>query len=400
MKKIFTKAMLVAAAAMAFSACQKQEVNAPEEVKNVTLSFSSDKPSFDDEAKTQWNGSSIEWSAGDKISVAYTVADKWMGYMPEDSETASAPKLYKSEALEQSSPTAKFNVSGNFNLKAEGTHVFYGVYPAISSTSFDDAPVATVTIPSLQTPKASSFDSSADLMTGVSVDEFNSLPNPEDEISMMWTRLVAHADITLKSVNGIAADEKIFSITLTAQDNANLVGKQKVNLLTNEANKAVASAKTNQVQINGGNLSVANGNVEFWACILPSTLTSLKVEVDTDKATYTREITGISKTFKQNARNTLSIKMDGATRVEKAAETWKLVTPAEGITAGTYAFVAKTSTKTGVLISSNGTGSAPTYYTSGISIENDCLIGVSDAMQFDIAGTAGNYVIYVAGGTS
>lgn len=392
--------MLVAAAAMAFFACQKQEVNAPEEVKDVTLSFSSEKPSFVDEAKTQWNGSSIVWSAGDKISVAYTVEGEWMGNMPEESTTASAPKLYKSEALTESSPTAKFNVSGNFNLTAEGTHVFYGVYPAISSTSFDDAPVATVTIPSLQTPKASSFDSSADLMTGVSVGEFNSLPEPEDEISMMWTRLVAHADITLTSVNGIAADEKIFSITLTAQEGANLVGKQKVNLLTNEVNKAVASAKTNQVQINGGNLSVADGNVEFWACILPATLTSLKVEVDTDNATYTREITGISKTFKQNARNTLSIKMDGATRVEKAAETWKLVTPTEGITAGTYAFVAKTSTKTGVLISSNGTGSAPTYYTSGISIENDCLIGVSDAMQFDIAGEAGNYVIYVAGGTS
>lgn len=400
MKRIISNVMLVAAAAMAFFACQKQEINAPEEVKNVTLSFSSEKPSFVDEAKTQWNGSSIEWSAGDKISVAYTVEGEWMGYMPEESTTASAPKLYKSDPLEKSSPTAKFNVSGNFNIKAEGTHVFYGVYPAISSTLFDDAPVATVTIPSLQTPKASSFDSSADLMTGVSDGEFSSLPKPEDEISMMWTRLVAHADITLKSVNGIAADEKIFSITLTAQDNANLVGKQKVNLLTNEVNKAVASAKTNQVQINGGNLLVANGNVEFWACILPSTLTSLKVEVDTDKATYTREITGISKTFKQNARNTLSIKMDGATRVEKAAETWRLVTPAEGITAGTYAFVAKTKTMTGVLVSSNGTGSAPTYYTSGISIDNDCLVGVSDAMQFDIAGTAGDYVIYVAGSTS
>ena len=401
MKKIISIMMLFAAAAMAFNSCQKQEVVAPEKANEVTLTFSSEKPSFVDESKTEWNGSSIVWSAGDKISVAYTVEGEWMGYMPEESTTASAPKLYKSEALEKSSPTAKFNVSGSFNLKAEGPHVFYGVYPAISSTSFDDAPDATVTIPSLQTPKASSFDSSADLMTGVSVGEFSSLPKPEDKISMMWTRLVAHADITLTSVNGIAADEKIFSITLTAQDNANLVGKQKVNLLTNEVNKAVASAKTNEVKLNGGNLSIdANRNIEFWACILPATLTSLKVEVDTDKATYTREISGIKKTFKQNARNTLSIKMDGATRVEKAVETWRLVTPAEGITAGTYAFVAKTSTKTGVLISSNGTGSAPTYYTNGISIENDCLVGVSDAMQFDIEGTAGNYVIYVAGGTS
>ena len=401
MKKIISIMMLFAAAAMAFNSCQKQEVVAPEKANEVTLTFSSEKPSFVDESKTEWNGSSIVWSAGDKISVAYTVAGKWMGYMPKDSDKESAPKLYKSDALDKSYPTAKFNVSGEFNITSEGTHKFYGVYPAPSSTAFADAPVADLTIPSLQTPKASSFDSSADLMTGVSVGEFSSLPNPEDEISMMWTRLVAHANITLKSVNGIAADEKIFSITLTAQDDANLVGKQKVNLLTNEVNKAVASAKTNEVKLNGGNLSIdAHRNIEFWACILPATLTSLKVEVDTDKATYTREITGISKTFKQNARNTLSIKMDDATRVERAAETWKLVTPAEGITAGTYAFVAKTSTKTGVLISSNGTGSAPTYYTSGISIENDCLVGVSDAMQFDITGTAGNYVIYVAGGTS
>ena len=41
--------------------------------------------------------------------------------------------------------------------------------------------------------------------------------------------------------------------------------------------------------------------------------------VETDKATYTREITGISKTFKQNARNILSINMATAERVANAA---------------------------------------------------------------------------------
>lgn len=388
--------MLVAATAMAFFACQKQEVIEPATSEEVMLTFSSEKPAFDDETKTEWTGETIQWSEGDKISVAYTVAGSWQNASGDASGDA---KLYKSEALTKASATAQFNVSTSFEGTTEGTHVFYGVYPAPSETGFANAPVATLTIPSIQTPQANSFDAAGDLMVGVS-GKYDSRPEAEETISLKWNRLVAHADITLTSVNGIAADEKIFSITLTAQDDANLVGKQNVNLLTNEVNKADASAKTNQVQINGGNLSVANGNVEFWACILPATLTSLKVEVDTDKATYTREITGISKTFKQNARNTLSIKMDGATRVEKAAETWRLVTPAEGITDGTYAFVAKTSTKTGVLISSNGTGSAPTYYTSGISIENDCLIGVSDAMKFDITGTAGNYVIYVAGGTS
>ena len=52
MKKIFTKAMLVAAAAMAFFACQKPEVIAPEDSQEVMLTFSSEKPEFDDETKT------------------------------------------------------------------------------------------------------------------------------------------------------------------------------------------------------------------------------------------------------------------------------------------------------------------------------------------------------------
>lgn len=395
MKKIISIMMLFAAAAMAFNSCQKQEVVAPEKANEVTLTFSSEKPSFVDESKTEWNGSSIVWSAGDKISVAYTVADKWQNASGNASGDA---KLYKSDELKSATDIAQFNVSANFKGTVAGTHVFYGVYPAPSETGFSNAPVASVTIPSTQTPEATSFDAAGDLMVGVS-DEYQSLPGENETISLKWHRLVAHAVITLKTLNGFTEGEILTGIKLTAQSGANLVGQQKVNLLTREVVKDNNAG--NVLSLTCGNLSISNdGTVSFWACVLPETITSLTVEVDTDKATYTREIKNISKTFKQNARNTLSIKMDGATRVEKAVETWKLVTPAEGITAGTYAFVAKTSTKTGVLISSNGTGSAPTYYTNGISIENDCLVGVSDAMQFDIAGTAGNYVIYVAGGTS
>lgn len=394
--------MLVAAAATAFFSCQKQEVIAPETEQEVMLTFASEKPAFDDETKTEWTGETIQWSAGDKISIAYTVEGDWMGFeKTEEDQTVvrSNPKLYKSDPLTEATEVAKFNVSSSFNIADEGAHVFYGVYPAPSGTSFDDAPVASLSVPSIQTPNASSFDGAADLMTGVSVDAFNSIAEAKAEnISMKWTRLVAHANITLKALKDVTAGETVSSIKLTAQEGANLVGSQKVNLLTNEVE--CNNNESNVIALMGGNLSVsAGGDIEFWACFLPTTLTSLKVEVETNKASYTREITGIEKTFKQNARNTLSIKMNEATRVAKEEESWVLVRPADGLTEGTYVLVASTKAKTGALVSTNGSSSAPTFNTS-VSVSDNTLNGVTEAMQFDLSGTAGNYKLAVTGQTT
>ena len=324
MKRIISNVMLVAAAATAFFSCQKQEVIAPETSQEVMLTFSSEKPAFDDETKTEWTGSTIKWSKGDQIAIAYTVDGEWMGAINEQTGNLMGTKLYKSTALNAAAETAQFNVNSNFNIVKEGEHVFYGVYPAPQSTDFPNAPVASLEIPAVQTPTASSFDSSADLMTAISVDKFTSLPGKDEKISLRWTRLVAHANITLKTINGVVAGEKVLSVKLIAQEGANLVGKQNVNILTNEVvnnNKAA-----NVLELSGSALSVADGgNVEFWACVLPETLTSLTVVLDTDKATYTREITGISKTFKQNARNTLAVKMDEAVRVEKVVASGEVV---------------------------------------------------------------------------
>lgn len=395
MKKINSIMMLIAAAAIAFTSCQKQETFEPESAQEVTLTFASEKPVFADETKTEWTGETIQWSKGDKISIAYTVNGTWQNASGDASGDA---RLYKSEALEAAAETAQFNVSTSFKGTTEGAHVFYGVYPAPSETAFSDAPVATLTVPSIQTPGVSSFDGAADLMTGVSVGEFTSRPTAGETISMKWTRLVAHANITLKTLNGVIEGETISSIKLTAQEGANLVGSQKVNLLTNEVE--CNNNESNVIDLMGGNLSVsAEGNIEFWACFLPTTLTSLKVEVETNKASYAREITGIEKTFKQNARNTLSIKMNEATRVAKEEESWVLVRPADGLTEGTYVLVISTDTKTGALVSTNGSNSAPTFNTS-VSVSDNTLNGVTEAMQFDLSGTAGNYKLAATGQTT
>lgn len=319
MKRIISNVMLVAAAAMAFFACQKPEAIEPATSEDVMLTFSSEKPAFDDETKTEWTGETIQWSKGDKISVAYTVEGNWQNASGNASGDA---KLYKSEELKEASTTAQFNVSTYFNGETEGTHVFYGVYPAPAETDFPNAPDATLSVAPSQTPKANSFDPNGDLMVGFS-NEFSSRPADGETISLKWERIVAHAVISLKNINGLTADEKIENITLTAQDDANLVGQQKVNLITKEVVKDNATA--NILKLSASNLTVKEDILSFWACVLPETITSLTVVVETDKATYTRKITGISKTFKQNARNTLAVKMDEAVRVEKVVASDEVV---------------------------------------------------------------------------
>ena len=329
MKKIFSKVMLVAAAATAFFSCQKQEVIVPENSQEVNgLVFSSEKPAFDDETKTEWTGSTIQWSKGDKIRVAYTCDGVWQNAegdaTADEAEGEKTAKLYASTGLDAAKDVATFVVPATFKGKKEGIYQFYGIYPSTltSSTTISYAPSVTIDIPSEQTPTTNSFDAAADVMVAQS-DTYNGMPKEGEDngvISLKWSRLVAHGHLTLKAL-AVDGQEKIESIVLTANVEADMVGKHYVDFETQVVTKSGETA-TNVITIDGTNLSIdADGNVSFWVSFLPCTWTSLKVEVETNKASYTREInlSANQKTFVKNARNVLGIGMASATRVAKEA---------------------------------------------------------------------------------
>ena len=328
MKRIISNLMLVAAAAMAFFACQKQEVNAPEMVKVEGLSFSAEKPEFADASKTEWTGETIQWSEGDKIRVAYTAGGVWQngdGTATADEENGKkTAKIYASNSVE-AGETASFSVPGNFTIPTGVDLEFYGVYPstAASDASMPYAPSVTVTIPAEQKPLANSFDSKGDLMAAKSVSTYIlSEENPLPEaIPLMWTRMVAHGHLTIKNLQ-VEEDEKLQTITLTADEDADMVGEHYLYLDTHNVEKAAGNNAANSLTVKADNLTIADGgNVTFWTCFLPCTWKSVNVVVETDKATYTREIDLATnqKTFAQNARNTLAINMATAERVAKTA---------------------------------------------------------------------------------
>ena len=282
----------LAFAALALCGCQHKT-----EVPIHGLEFSSEAL----QTRTAWTGETLEWSAGDAISMAYTVNGVWAG-----------PALYTSTPLSQGGPTAHFTVPGNFSAAGEGAYRFYAVFPALSSTEFDDAPDVTATVPEIQTPAAASFDPAADLMAGISTQEYRSLPT--SAVPLKWTRLTAHGDITLKDL-ALEEGETLQTITLQAQQNAELTGDVVIDLANPEE---FSTAGIPRVTVKADNLAFDDaGKLRFWISVFPVTLTELTVTVTTDKATYQKSFKSISKTFAQNARSILGISMKGAKKTSK-----------------------------------------------------------------------------------
>ena len=177
-----------------------------------------------------------------------------------------------------------------------------------------------MTIPDVQTPVENSFDAAADLMIGKATKTYNSLSEAKaDAIPLLWQRIVSHADITLKGLQGLTENEVITTIVLTADADAKLVGERNVNIQNGDISVPTTIANANILTINGTNLKVNNNNVEFWAAVMPATVKSLNIAVETNKATYTRNIESCNIEFKQNARKGLNVDMSKVERVEKSA---------------------------------------------------------------------------------
>jgi len=342
MKKNILTMMLFAVAAIASVSCQKEAQNAP--AQPVTLTFTSANP----ETKTEWNedNQTIWWSDKDAIRVALKIGETWYA-------DGSGAKLYQSTSLSGSLATATFTIKGFTQEKItegnwSGDYQFYALYPdSVEDANFaQSSSLATLNIKSEQNLSSKSFDKSADILWGKAGSVYKALPESED-VHLEWTRIVAHAYITLKDINGMTAGEKVTSVTLKAQDGAEVTGTYKLHMAEGTL---TASSPSNTVKLSCAGVEMGeNGSLTFWACINPCTITSLDITVETDVATYTCSKSGFSREFLQNKRNILPVDMSGATRTEKEVEEvtgyYVKVTeaPADGDWSGTYILVAEKS---------------------------------------------------------
>lgn len=366
-----------------------------EEGETVLLSFKSDRPQYVPETKTEWSTDMIVWSSTDKIRVGYKLDSDWMGQ-----EGPGSAKFYASGNVSidpgnasKGTFTVPVNVSNFHDPATAGTYKFFAVYPSTAiSVDVADPSSKNITLPSAQTPGAGTFDPRADIMVGHSAAmSLNGLPT--DPIALSWDRLVAHLDLTLSNLAYDAGGETVTKITLTFNSEAKVAGTFELNIPTATAGEG----STNVISLSGANITTLASGANAWACVLPVTFTSLHVEVKTDLATYTRNITGFSKTFKKNARNTLTVNMASASRVENTTL----------IPNGNYV-IAALNEGTYYAISSDENGSSGRRNRSeitepGFDPDNYSSISpfaTSDILVWTVTNVAGGVKINLAGETS
>ena len=409
------KLLLFATAIVAVFACSKELKDTEQfsaQSEAATLVFTSERPQLTSSTKTQWNGSAIVWSSGDKIRVGYTLDGAWMandGAADFASDPKVPAKLYASNSVSIDGNNASigtFTIPSGFTNSPSGNAVFYGVYPSTcTSEASEYAPSLTITIPSTQTPVVNesipSFDKKADILVGKTDGISLSGSFPDTAIEMDWTRVVAHADLTFKNLAASVSSETIQNIKLTAGNNEYLTGSTYINVGTGVV--TTNSKTVNTITLDGTNLTVSNNQVETWACILPVTLTSLTVDIETDAAHYVKTFSGISKQFKVNARNTLGINMSGATRNEK-----DVVTIADGnyviaaLSSNTYYAISSTSNNNRCgRVEMQASFDPANYSTNSPYSAADNLIwtitNVSGGVNINLAGDTDSYMQYSSG---
>ena len=290
-------AFVIVALSTAFlcTSCQQAELEHVEIQKGgARLIFVSEQP----ETRTEWDGSTILWSEGDCISLAYTLKDNWSSV------------LFDSDPLPMSSGKSAFSVDTDLTSGAEGTLSFFGVYPSSCViTSAAALPMIDVALPALQIPSESSFDAAADIMVARSHQIYDSVPT--GPVSMIWNRVVAHADITLSSVS-IPEDEQLQTLSLTAS--SPIAGVFRLNLSSGTYSVPDQTMTGNKLVLDVSELTVEDGNLNVWASLMPVDLTSLEVELITSKAVYRRSLESCDISFKKNVRNVMTIDMASAER--------------------------------------------------------------------------------------
>ena len=294
MKSLFKSLMLVAVAAMGFTACQKgsDEVVVLDDVKmTINAAVESNRTVIDEANKR------VNWSAGDALKVI------------ENSTTYSTTSAIKIAT----DGTAQFTVSFPANTATEFT--YNAIYPA--SQVFEDENVdatrVKVLVKDAQSATATSFDPLADILVSKHI-ETTAQPTTLD---MQFKRLVALGKLTLTN---LPASSTISKVTFTAGKEDVLAGRNYVNTVTGAVSEYGYHGKTNAISVSYDE-AVASTTPIYFACN-PFDMAEgevFKVEVICSDATYTREVTipaGRSLTFVEGDLNTFSVDMTSATKSE------------------------------------------------------------------------------------
>ena len=327
MRNIFSRIMLVAAAAMAFVSCQKQEIDA-QETFSATLTVNADV-----QTKTYLEDNAIFWGTGEAVELYLNDGEaKFI--------TSASADQYEGQA------SAAFTFELNGINEAE-SYVIGGVYPASAVVSDnnnnDDATKYKVILPAIQYAEADKYDPSAFIMI-LKPETLNELPESH---TASFRRAVALNKITLTGVK-----EDITSVEITVPEEKYLAGRRYFDLTAGTSGD-IYHDKKNTLTVSS---AYAGSSIDVWFTSWGVELAegeNLTVKMTSATGTYTRTITARAEGIKflEGDLNTLTINMTNAEKEEfenlsglylvvSSPETWALMSTN---TSGKYYDAIKTS---------------------------------------------------------
>lgn len=418
----FVTILALASCAKDLDECRIIDDNTIVEATTI-LTFASERPQLDPTTKTAWDADLINgkggivWSTGDKIKIGFTFNGEWWAQSAPYASGNPSPnnriKFYESGGV--AIDPDRHNI-GTFTVSTtvtgpttSGDFVFYAFYPSSASESNnqDDAPNISTMLKSYQTPAADSFDPTTDILVAQSKTITPDAPGlPTETINLYWTRVVAHGNFTLKNFQGVQDGETISKVVFTAQDEANLTGEQVISVADGSFSGKVTS---NVVKLDGTNLSFSkdeNGktNLNVWLSVMPVTLTSLDIVVETNKAIYHRSIPSIpdGRKLEGNRRNTMGINMSTADRTPKGQYYWVRRDISHITSNDVFVIVNRLSDgSTYAMANNNGANSAPAAVAVTTTVSGDRLTADPlDKIKWSLSEQSSGYVFYPYGQTT
>lgn len=370
--------MLVAAAAMAFTSCQKEEVSAPETVSvNLTMhaGVEETKTFLGENNQVLWGkGEAVKLYVGAGETAKFVSSESTNEY--ENAETASF----------------EFSISG---VESSASYNLGGIYPASAAVNNNEDPAKfRVVLPDVQTAEVGKYDPSAYIMV-LKPETVETLPT---EYQASFRRATALNKITLTGVK-----ENITSVEITVPEEKDFAGRRYFNL-TDGTSGDIYYGQTNVITVNS---QFTGESIDVWFCSWGVELAAgdeLSVKMCAAENTYTRTITakGNGITFAEGKLNTLKISMadinpdeqeqpeqpDGAAYYEK-------VTAGLADWSGKYLIVYETGENAYVF---NGKDEVNGYVAATISDNKIASTSEIDAVAVTIEPMSGGYAIKTSAG--
>lgn len=326
MKNLFTRLMLVAVAAMGFVACQEgyEDVTITPEAKEIVMTFVAEAPDTRTSVAIVGDDAKYSWSKGDKVGFYYVATD--IDYKK---------KGNSNEADIDVDGTATFTADFEANEKATSYNIgaFYPGNSWMSHATEDPFNNVKVKISNEQALTNGSFDPAADLMMSK---PFMDVALDVDAVKTLeFTRIAAIGKMNLK-LTDMVAGEVIKSVKFTLAEGAHFNGPVVLDL-ENSTYELGTTGTSNYVNLTGSLAANADRTDIFFTCFPGEYSGAYTIEVETDKATYSKE--GTLKTalvFTAGDVLNFNATVDDRTEVEEPGEltTYNLLTDVSNLKAG------------------------------------------------------------------